>query len=230
MEQDFDNYADDYRHIHTANVKSISGADSYYFAEYKVKELLRYEMNTSARMLDIGCGDGATEVFLHKYLPAIEVVGIDVSSKSIEVAAKRNLQNASFALYDGDTIPVDDNSFDIVFMAGVLHHVSSGKQQRLMREIFRVLKTGGRLYLFEHNPLNPLTKYLVRTCIFDEGVVLLKGSESRKLVNDAGFKAAAITFTIFFPQKKIFKPFFKFEKYLQKIPFGGQYYIRAIKS
>jgi hypothetical protein len=45
MEQDFNNFAKDYRQIHTENVQGISGADSYYFAEYKVKELSRFEKN-----------------------------------------------------------------------------------------------------------------------------------------------------------------------------------------
>lgn len=229
MEQDFNNFAKDYRQIHTENVQGISGADSYYFAEYKVKELSRFEKNTPLKLLDLGCGDGATEFFLQQYLPAIEVNAIDVSDRSIEVAVQRNLQNSSFELYDGSEIPFGDNIFDIVFVAGVLHHVSFDKQKQLLSEISRVLKTGGRLYLFEHNPLNPFTKYLVRTCVFDEGVTLLKSKETKKLVTEAGLQIAARNFTIFFPRKNFFKPFLKLEKYLYSVPFGGQYYIRAIK-
>ncbi len=229
MEQDFDKYASDYRSIHTENVKSISGADSYYFAEYKVKELCRYEMNARISILDLGCGDGATEFFIQKYLPSAHVVGIDVSDKSLKIAEQRELKNVSFLHYNGGVIPFENNSFDVVFVAGVLHHVHADKQIQLIREVFRVLKTQGRLYLFEHNPLNPFTKFLVRTCVFDQGVVLLKSNEAKKLISDAGFKNTVLKFTIFFPRITIFKPFINLERHLQKIPLGGQYYIRAIK-
>ena len=50
-----------------------------------------------------------------------------------------------------------------------------------MKEINRVLKLGGRLYFFEHNPWNPFTRFLVRTCPFDKNAQLtiqLKHKES----------------------------------------------------
>lgn len=229
MEQDFNNFAEDYRQIHTANVQSVSGVDSYYFAAYKVKELLSFEKNTRLHMLDLGCGDGATALFMQHYLPYIQVTGIDVSSKSIEVARRRNLANAVFSSFDGTNIPFSESSFDIVFIAGVLHHVNNRTQQRLLGEIFRVLKPGGRLYLFEHNPLNPFTRYLVHTCVFDEGVTLLRSNCCKRLVKGAGLEVLEKRFTVFFPRKYFFRKLLWFEKYLRKIPFGGQYYIRAIK-
>ena len=116
MEQDFNNFAEEYRQIHTANVQAISGVDSYYFAAYKVNELLQFEENTPAQMLDLGCGDGATEIFLQQHLPEIEVKAIDVSYKSIEMAELKKLSNSSFRVFDGNTIPFENSSFDIVFI------------------------------------------------------------------------------------------------------------------
>lgn len=229
MEQDFNNFAEEYRQIHTQNVQGVSGVDSYYFAEYKVKELQQFEANVPLQMLDLGCGDGATEIFLQQYFPLINVQAIDVSAKSIEMAVKRKLQNASFNVFDGNEIPFTESSFDIVFVAGVLHHVHPQKQKKLLSEIFRVLKKGGRLYLFEHNPLNPFTKYLVRTCEFDKGVTLLTSNKSQILISEAGLLVLAKRFTIFFPRNNFFKPFLTLEKYFRFIPFGGQYYICAVK-
>lgn len=229
MEQNFDKFAKKYRQIHTENVKRIAGADSYYFAHYKVKELARFEENNSQKLLDLGCGDGATEFYLSSIFSSFSVTGIDISSESIRIAKDRKLPKCNFLLFDGSTIPFHENSFDIVFIAGVFHHVPPELRQNLMGEAARVLKPGGRLYLFEHNPYNPLTRYLVNTCVFDEGVQLLKAKESRMLLSKAGLKILARRYVIFFPRGQVFGLLHKIEPMMSHIPFGGQYYFRAIK-
>ncbi len=229
-EQNFDVFAETYREAHTHNIKLISGTDSYYFAEYKVKELQEFEENKNLTVLDLGCGDGVTEIFFEKYFPQFKIQGIDVSVKSIEEAQKKLLKNTSFQLYDGSQIPYGNEIFDIVFVAGVLHHIDAADHQKVVDEIFRVLKPGGRLYLFEHNPLNPLTRYLVNTCEFDEGVKLLSSKECKKLLSNSGFRIKNLIYTIFFPRKWFFNLMILMEKYLRSIPFGGQYYFRAVKD
>ncbi len=229
-EQNFDDFAETYREAHTQNIKYISGTDSYYFAEYKVKELRQFEKNENRVVLDLGCGDGATEIFFGKYFSQFKIQGIDVSMKSIEEAQKKHLNNAFFQTYDGEGIPYDNESFDVVFVAGVLHHIHADDHQKVVNEIFRVLKPGGRLYLFEHNPLNPLTKYLVKTCEFDKGVTLLFSNECKKLLNKSGFKIKNLVYTIFFPRIRIFEFILPLERYLRKLPLGGQYYFHAVKD
>ncbi len=229
-EQNFDVFAETYREAHTQNIKYISGTNSYYFAEYKVMAMQEFEENKNLTVLDLGCGDGATEIFFEKYFPQFKIQGIDVSAKSIEEAQKKQLRNASFELYDGQQIPYGKESFDIVFVAGVLHHIDAVDHQKVVDEIFRVLKPGGRLYLFEHNPLNPLTRYLVNTCEFDEGVKLLYSNECKKLLSKSGFRIKNLIYTIFFPRKRLFNLMIPMEKYLRNIPFGGQYYFRVVKD
>ena len=138
---DFDEFAADYRDIHTQNVK-LSGADSFYFAEMKVRLLQNFEKNKSLRVLDIGCGDGATELFMQQYFPNWKVDAIDISERSIEEAKKRNLSNTSFAVYDGKFIPFGSDYFDFIFMAGVLHHVAFNLHDGLIKEISRILISG----------------------------------------------------------------------------------------
>lgn len=229
-EQNFDVFAETYREAHTQNIKYISGTDSYYFAEYKVKELQAFEENKNQTLLDLGCGDGVTEIFFEKYFPQFKIQGIDISVKSIEEAQKKQLSNTSFAQYDGQQIPYGNERFDVVFVAGVLHHIDAVDHQKVVNEIFRVLKPGGRLYLFEHNPINPLTRYLVNTCEFDKGVKLLYSKECKKLLASSGFGIKDLIYTIFFPRKRFFKLMIPMEKYLRSIPFGGQYYFRAVKN
>lgn len=230
IDQNFDAFAETYREAHTQSIKYVSGTDSFYFAEYKVKELLQFEENREINILDLGCGDGATEIFFEKHFPLFRITGIDVSEKSIDEAKKKKLSRTAFQVYNGQVVPFGSESFDIVFVAGVLHHVDEAAQQGVINEVYRVLKRGGRLYLFEHNPMNPLTRYLVKTCEFDKGVKLLAAGYCKNLLHKSGFQRMQQLYTIFFPRNKFFKLALSLEKYLKRIPFGGQYYFRAVKS
>jgi ubiquinone/menaquinone biosynthesis C-methylase UbiE len=225
---DFDEFADSYRDIHTENIK-FAGVDSFYFAEMKVRLLQPFESNESLKVLDIGCGDGATELFMQRYFANWNVSGIDVSEKSIQEAKKRALSNTIFSIYNGTEVPAMDSSIDIVFVAGVLHHVEYIFHTAIIKEISRVLKKGGRLYIFEHNPLNPLTRYLVNTCVFDKDAQLLKSKYTSQLLQKNALEIKSKHFIIFFPRKGIFTKLVFLERYLRWLPLGGQYFIRATK-
>jgi ubiquinone/menaquinone biosynthesis C-methylase UbiE len=226
---EFDDFAKDYREIHKKNL-AISGADSFYFAEMKVKLLQQFETDKPLKLLDIGCGDGATELFLQQYFPQWTVTGIDISAQSIEQAKQKKIPNATFAVYDGLNIPAEENAFDIVFIAGVLHHIDHSLHQQLLKEVYRILTAKGRLYLFEHNPFNPLTRHLVKTCVFDKDAKLLANKYTKKILKKANLAVTDNQFIIFYPIKGIFKKLLWTEKYLKKVPIGGQYFIRAIKG
>lgn len=224
----FDEYAEDYRSIHSNNVK-LSGADSFYFARMKVEMLKSFEANERYQVLDIGCGDGATELFMTELFPRWKISAIDISEKSIEVAKKRNLP-VLFSTFNGIQTSFPDQQFDIIFIAGVLHHVDFALHPNLINEIARLLKKGGRLYLFEHNPLNPVTKHLVNTCVFDKDAKLLNGKYTAKLLKAAGFTIDKKHFIIFFPRKGIFSKLIFLERFFTWLPLGGQYMIRAIRN
>lgn len=226
---DFDPYAKDYRSIHSENIK-ISGANSSYFAEMKIKLLQQFESNTPLEILDLGCGDGTTEIYINKYFPLWHIVAIDISEKSIEEAENKNVLNCDFKTYDGKYIPFGNDVFDIVFMAGVLHHIGFGLHANLIKEIKRILKTDGRFYFFEHNPLNPLTRHLVNTCAFDKDAKLLKSSYAERIIAQNGLRINNKKFIIFFPRKGILSKLIFLEKYLQWLPLGGQYFIVAEKK
>lgn len=226
---EFDEFAENYRKIHTDNIK-LSGADSFYFAEMRVKKLFEFEEKQTLKLLDFGCGDGASELFFSKYFSNWFITGIDVSKKSIDEAVEKNIPNTIFEIFNGLEINETDDSFDIVFIAGVLHHVNFSLHNILLKEIYRILKKGGRLYLFEHNPLNPLTKYLVNTCVFDKDAKLLYNSYTKKILTNGQFIVTNNFFFIFFPIISFFKKIIWLEKYLKWLPLGGKYFIRAVKN
>ncbi len=225
---DFDDFANDYRGIHSENIK-LSGADSLYFAEHKILELKKFESDLPQQILDVGCGDGATEIFVRSHFPAWHTTAIDVSEKSLQQAKQRELSNVSFLWYNGREIPFEENSFDIVFVAAVLHHIDVSLHNVFLKEIYRVLKKGGRMYVFEHNPLNPATRYLVKTCVFDKNAHLLSYRYTHRLLRSSGFTLIQKKFILFFPRKGIFSFLLNLEKKLTWLPLGAQYYFRAVK-
>lgn len=223
---DFNEFAGNYRDLHTENIK-ITGADSLYFAEHKVKEIERSESTQSLKFLDIGCGDGAIELFISKYFPLWTSTGIDISEKSIEEARRKNLSNTDYLIFDGSKIPFGNSSFDIAFFASVLHHVPEEIQTVIINEARRVLKPGGRIYIFEHNPANPFTRRIVNTCVFDKNAKLLWPRYTRNLLENSGFKNIKSKFILFFPRWKFLSKMMFLERLLSWLPIGGQYFFRA---
>ena len=71
-----------------------------------------------------------------------------------------------------------------------MHHVPPPQWTRFVAEMFRVIRTGGLALVFEHNPYNPATQYIVKTCDIDKDAVLLRPGKLRGMFVDAGFGKA----------------------------------------
>lgn len=100
-----------------------------------------------AAVLDVGCGYGATALYLAATRDC-RVVGINISEKELELARKRAAEagrddQATFAYGDFHDIPYPDGSFDVVWsQEAFLHGVN---KQTILEECQRVLRPGGRL-------------------------------------------------------------------------------------
>jgi ubiquinone/menaquinone biosynthesis C-methylase UbiE len=102
-------------------------------------------------ILEIGCGSGYGAVLLSELRPK-SYVGVDVMSEQIELALelaqKHHLANYEFLLRDAaDLSCFPDKSKDVVVIFGVLHHIP--KWREVIRECFRVLRDGGKLFIEE---------------------------------------------------------------------------------
>jgi len=229
---DFDEFARDYGETLDESL-AATGAGRDFFAWNRVDWMKRLEARAGrspSRILDLGCGDGVTEVYLAEAFPQATFSGIDVSDESIKVAAERGLQRCDYCSFDGRSVPFADQSFDAVFIAGVLHHITDDENRaQVLGEVNRVLRPGAPVYIFEQNPSNPVTRRIVDRCPFDKHARLLSSSELRSLMTNAGLSDLGTYFILFSPRHKIFAPIHAIEPLLRHVPIGGQYFKIGIK-
>jgi SAM-dependent methyltransferase len=231
--KEFDKYAGNYDSILNEGIK-LSGFSSGYFDEYKIREiylLLREKglADKPLRFLNFGCGIGKSERLINRYFSQVSIHSVDISEESISIARNNNkdLGNAVFSIFDGVNIPFSE-SYDVILIAGVLHHIPAEDHEVILRNLFRCLGARGSLFIFEHNPLNPLTRRVVQNCELDINAVLLKPSYTGRLLLACGFKQRTLRYIVFFPF--FLHLLIPLEKYLRKIPLGAQYYFIAEKG
>jgi len=230
-EAEFDKFADEYRDMHAASIR-LSGEAPEYFAEYKIVDIAAELARTGAaaprNVLDFGAGVGYSVPFFARHVPTARVTCLDVSQKSLAVGAARHGRNAEFRHFDGSQIPYPDGTFDAALASCVFHHIEHAEHVALLAELRRVLVPGGTLFVFEHNPWNPLTRHVVNSCEFDEHAVLVSAPTLRRRVQAAGFETTRLRYRIFFPHAlRALRPA---ERQLAWLPLGAQYYVAATKD
>ncbi|WP_281268019.1 methyltransferase domain-containing protein [Methanospirillum stamsii] len=106
-------------------------------------------MNAGYTILDIGCGIGQdARNLVHLCSPEGNVIGSDISFSVLSKARNDYAgHNISFCQMNGQYQAIKDNSCDAIREDRVLQHVINPKQ--IIREMFRILKPGGRCVLFE---------------------------------------------------------------------------------
>jgi len=105
-------------------------------------------------VLEIGSGTGTFSQFILEKVSLAVFMGCDISSKSVQTAAKRlsGYHNANFKIADVSSLPYRSEIFDAVIGNSVLHHLPLILS---LKECFRVLKPGGFILFFEPNMMNP---------------------------------------------------------------------------
>jgi len=109
-------------------------------------------------LLDAGCGTAPMITLLKEKYPDKKYTGIDLSSKMIEKAKEKNMENTEFVVGDCENLPFEENSFDIVINSQSFHHYPN--PQDFFNSVYKVLKPGGKLILRD-NTGNKVIKFLV---------------------------------------------------------------------
>jgi SAM-dependent methyltransferase len=132
-------------------------AKARYELEPYIHEFAGFHESAGKRVLEVGVGMGADYL---QWLKARAIAtGIDMSSESLERARRRcELQGykSDLRIADAEQLPLADDSFDIVYSYGVMHH--SPDPRKCVREALRVLKPGGtlRIMIYRHPSLTGL--------------------------------------------------------------------------
>jgi len=141
-----------------------------YFAETEARLLSHIDCAPGERLLEIGCGEGANLHHLRRV--GGRRYGVDFSQAKAMAA---RASGAHLACADATRLPFCDESFDVVLIRDLLHHVPT--RLDVLTQAKRVLRSGGRLHLIEPNARAPLVLLQAATVRAERG--LLRSTERR---------------------------------------------------
>ncbi|MGA2979167.1 MAG: methyltransferase domain-containing protein [Terriglobales bacterium] len=224
---EFDQFADTYDDD-LNRALSASGETKEFFARGRVDHLRSCLLRLNHRpqtVLDYGCGVGDTSPLLRDLLGAESVVGLDVSVRSLDVANVRYKSPVcSFATFD-DFAP--SATIDLAYCNGVFHHIPIIRRAAAVDFVYRCLRPGGIFALWENNPWNPGTRYVMSQCVFDQDAITLNSLEARRMLVSRGFEPLGTDYLFFFPTLARALRFL--EPHLSRVPFGAQYQVLCQK-
>lgn len=226
---EFDDYADGYAAGMDDPVKRLLGRDQTNYigvkAEWLIRDLARG--GGTGRLLDYGCGTAILLGVLRELGYGGSLCGCDVSDGMLAEARRtwRWGELPELGEIRGGRADFADASFDVVVASGVLHHVPPSERAGAYADVLRLLVPGGRAYVFEHNPLNPVTSWVVKRLPIDRDAVLLRAGEARRGLEAAGLRDVRTSYLMFVPPRM--RRLRRAERWLRWLPMGGQYVVSA---
>ena len=171
---------------------------SFAMSDINIKKDLmgRARLDGARDVLDFGCGTGTLALLVKQGYPPAHVRGLDVDEIMIGAARRKAVAHGlpvHLDQYEGGRFPYPDASFDRVLSSFVFHHLDDLSKKTALREIRRVLRPAGELYLVDFDR----SKNLLLRVIFS-AVRLLDGRRQtranalgllRVMVATAGFES-----------------------------------------
>lgn len=220
---EFDKFANEYDQVLGETIPDGLNENTY-FAEYKIALMAeRLKEKKVVRILDFGCGAGRSLPFLKHYFPNSEVWGYDLSVDSLKVA----LEHSPDAFLFSDWSTLGDIQFDVIIAANVFHHIPVDERLNALVRCRESLNVGGQMFMFEHNPYNPMTRWIFERCPFDTDAEMLNLGAALDLTKKAGYSSESHAYTLFFPKPLAFLR--RIEPWLKFLPLGAQYYVQMAR-
>jgi len=158
-------------------------------------------------ILDLGCGLGIFACILYLGSPERKVIGVDVSTKRIEVAQSILNEYPDLRFVSGDVNDVQFGEFGIITLIDLLHHMSFPEQNFLIQKVYRKLNRGG-LLLVKDLEKKPYWKYIFH---YIQDLISYKGgklyfrssAEMVTLLEDIGFRTEKISMASGYPHPHV---------------------------
>jgi SAM-dependent methyltransferase len=224
---EFDLHADSYD-ADLNQALSVSGEDKEYFASCRVRwvaQCLGELGEKPVHILDYGCGTGDTSKLLQAAFAAQSVIGVDVSQRSLELAAERNGTTACQFMNFADYPSAE--SIDLAYCNGVFHHIPVTMRDSAVKYIFDRIRPGAVFAFWENNPWNLGTRYVMSQCVFDHDAVTIPPPQAKALLQKNGFEVVRTDYRFFFP--RFLRALRRLEARLSHVPFGAQYQVLCRK-
>jgi ubiquinone/menaquinone biosynthesis C-methylase UbiE len=158
-------------------MEGIPGPGAYFYSKFVTNspfikdfyQMVEDEVGAklpSGRLLDIGTGPGRVPLAIARKLTTLVIDAIDISSAMVDIATgnarKAGLeQRVKFQYGSAEKIPFEDGVFDLVMATLSFHHWA--KPEECLKEVRRVLKPGGELWIYEFKwDLTPENKEQVK--------------------------------------------------------------------
>ena len=224
--ESFDEFAGNYDDLLRDPLRDRFAGGSEFFIRQKCRiverRLRRLAPSGSRRVLDAGCGQGTAFAFFDR---GTRVFGSDVSYPMLRDAIRRG----PVTVQEPFDLPFADNTFDAVYAFCIYHHIPDEEHVRHLAELRRVLRPGGEVMVFEHNPYNPVTARIFARAPVDQGCHMIPPARLRSVFRAAQLSELSQGYLLFVPEP-LYPLFGKVERALSWLPLGGQYFVAGRKT
>jgi len=133
------------------------------------------------KVLEVGFGQGTDAAFMAEH--GADYYGVDLSNEHLSISKKRFQLfglKGNFRIADAENLPFDDNSFDMVYSNGVIHHTPD--TQKTVDEIYRVLRPGGKAVVMVYHK-NSYNYYINIMFLRRIGILMLSLPYATKILS-----------------------------------------------
>lgn len=169
-------------------------------ATFKADLLRQAQLRPGDEVLDVGCGTGTLAIAAAHAQPGAHVAGLDGDEKILAIARRKARQakaEIEFHCALSQAMPFPDSRFSVVLSSLFFHHLASEAKRATLKEIFRILRPGGRLHIADWGaPQNFLMRFAFQSIRMLDGYTTTADNVAGRLPElfaHAGFVKVAHT-------------------------------------